>query len=80
MNSNEIRELLSREPFQPFRINVTSGDSYEVRNPNLAVPMRTRLFIAEPNSDHWTLVAYLHISAVEALSNGHRSPRRRRRT
>lgn len=78
MNADEIRELLAREPFQPFRVHVSSGDSYDVQNPALAVPMKSRLFIAAPDSDHWTLVAYLHIAAVETLGNGHAHRRKRR--
>jgi len=71
--------VAGREPFQPFRIRVTSGDSYDVQNSALAVPMKSRLFIATPDSDNWTLVPYLHIAAVETLANGRGSRRKRRR-
>jgi hypothetical protein len=81
MNASELREILEREPFQAFRLRLTSGDAYEIHNPHLAVPMRSRLFIAIPDSDRWTLVPYLHIAAVEAIGNGRppKAPRRRRR-
>src|SRR5688500_2625267 len=79
MNPEEIRELLAREPFQPFRVRATSGDSYDVQNPALAVAMKSRLFIAVPDSDHWTLVPYLHIATVESLANGHHPTRRKKR-
>lgn len=78
MNAREITDLLHRDPFQPFRLRLTSGDSHEVRNPVLAVPMRSRLFVAAPDSDDWKLVPYLHIAAVETGSNG-KSARRKRR-
>jgi len=79
MTGDELREFLEREPFEPFRVRVGSGDSYEIRNPALVVIMRSRLFIASPGTDRWTLVPFLHIAAVEGISNGNarRPPRRR---
>ena len=78
---DSIRELLDRDPFQPFRIRASSGIGYEVRNPGLVVVMRTELFIAEPNSDRFALVPFLHIAGVERIANGHprrpRPPRKR---
>ncbi len=81
MSAAELREILEREPFQPFRVRLTSGDAYEVHNRHLAVAMRNRLFIACPDSDRWTLVPYLHIAAVEGIADGRprRPPRRKRR-
>jgi hypothetical protein len=81
MTAEELRELLDRDPFQPFRVRLTSGDAYEIRNPGLAMVMKSRLFIAAPHSDRWTLVPFLHIAAIETLGNGHarKPPRRGRR-
>ena len=82
-----IREKLAREPFQPFRVRVTSGDAYVVRNPALVVLMRSELFIAHPNSDRHAFIPLLHVAAVEAgtsptgggRSNGNRLRARRRK-
>ena len=79
MAMDDLRDLLTRDPFQPFRVRLTSGDHYDVRNPSLAVMMKSRLFIALPNSDRSIYVPYLHIAALETLSNGHKAPRRRRK-
>ena len=70
MHADELRELLEREPFEPFRLRLSSGDAFEVRNPGLAMVMRSRLFLAFPDSDRWTLIPFLHIAAVEAIGNG----------
>ncbi len=67
-----IREKLAREPFQPFRILITSGDTFIVRNPALVVVMRSELFIARPNSDRHAFIPLLHVAAVETLGNGRR--------
>lgn len=79
MTAEELREFLEREPFEPVRVRLSSGDAYEIRDPGLAVVMRSRLFIASPGTDRWTLIPFLHIAAVETLANDHarRPPRRR---
>jgi hypothetical protein len=75
-----IRELLHREPFEPFRVVTSSGESYVVRNPDLVALMKSRLFMAFPTDDRWTMVLYLHITAVEAVNGRARhGPTRRRR-
>lgn len=76
-----IRDLMAREPFQPFRIVTSSGKAYVVKNPDLVVLMKSQAFIAEPDSDHSNYVSYLHISAVETMNgNGHRPGARRRKS
>jgi hypothetical protein len=79
MAVDDLREFIHREPFESFRVRVTSGDAYEVRDPDLVVLMRSRLFIAFPRSDRSVHVPYLHIAAVESLANGHGTVRRRRK-
>jgi hypothetical protein len=79
MTVNELREFLTREPFEPVRIRLSSGDAYEIHNPDLAVVMKSRLFIAFPGTDRWTLIPFLHIAAVEAIGNGRaRKPPKRK--
>jgi hypothetical protein len=78
MNADEIRELLRREPFEPFRFHLTSGDTYEVRDPNCVALGARRVFIAFSDADRQAFFPYLHIAALETLENGRR-PRRKRR-
>ena len=80
MSAKELQEVLDQEPFEPFRIRLSSGDVYEIRDPALTIAMRSRLFIAWPGTDRWTLVPFLHIAAVETLGNGHSQRPRRRKT
>ncbi len=81
MTSQEVRAILEREPFQPVRVRLTSGDAYEIRSAGLAMVLKTRLFVAAPASDDWTLIPLIHIAAIETLANGHprRGPHSRRR-
>ena len=78
MNPGEIRELLRREPFEPFRFHLTSGDTYEIRDPNAVALGQRRVFVAFPHADRQAFFPYLHIAAVETIANGHGSRRKRR--
>ena len=79
MAMDDLKDLLTRDPFQPFRVRVTSGDHYDIRDPSLAVMMKSRLFIALPRSDRSVVVPYLHIAALETLANGRKPSGRRRK-
>ena len=76
-----IRERLQREPFEPFIIRGSSGQAVRVASPNLAVLMKSEVFVAEPNSDRWTQLPYLHIAGLESDTDGHRRrpPKRAKR-
>jgi hypothetical protein len=79
MTSDEIRELLSKDPFEPFRVRLSSGDAYEVRDSQSVAVMKTRMFIALSGGGESVFVPFLHVAAVESLGNGrHRRPPRRR--
>jgi len=77
MNIAELREFVDRDPFEPFRVRLSSGDVYEIRNPDLVVVMKSRMFVADAHRDRYTFIPYLHIAAIETIGNG--SSRRHRR-
>jgi hypothetical protein len=74
----DIKERLSKDPFEPFRIRASSGESYAITSPFQVAMMKSKVFIAFPDSDRWAELSYLHIAALES-ANGHskRPPRRR---
>jgi hypothetical protein len=76
MISEKIRERLQSDPFVPFVIRTSSGHGYRVAGPDLAVVMKSKVFIAEPRSDRSATVSYLHISAVEDVDSPGGSSRR----
>lgn len=75
-----IRERLAREPFEPFVIRGSSGESYPVPAPFLVALLKSEVFIATANSDRWVQIPYLHVAGLDSM-NGHgkSSARRRRR-
>ena len=81
--AENIRELLDREPFLPFRLIMTSGKTYEVVNPNSAMLLKSEVFVVFPDGERWAHVPFLHIASVETVANGRgrrngRSRRKRR--
>jgi len=68
--AENIRELLDREPFLPFRLIMTSGKSYEVVSPNSAALLKSEVFVVFPDGERWAHVPFLHIASVETLANG----------
>ena len=76
-----IRELLNREPFLPFRLIMTSGKTYEVVSPNSAALLKSEVFVVFPDGERWAHVPFLHIASIETLANGRgrRTTRRKRR-
>ena len=67
MIAETLKELLVREPFRPFRIITNGGKSYDVLTPDLVVAMRSELFIALPDGDHFVFCAYRNIASVDSL-------------
>ena len=62
-----IRELLFRRPFEPFEIHMTNGEIYSVKHPEVAVLTKTRLVVADYESDRLAICSLLHIASVEML-------------
>lgn len=80
MTVNDFRKLLSAQPFQPFRVVMSSGEKYEVRHPEMAWLTRTTLYVGTGHAqsgvpDEADMCSLLHIATVEPI-NG-RSSRRR---
>jgi hypothetical protein len=81
MIADAIRDALTADPFEPFRIMTSGGESFVVRDPQTVALMKSRVFIAHPKGDKWTFLLYLHIAGIESVTNGtngHGRQRRRR--
>jgi len=62
-----ILELLDREPFLPFRIMLTSGEGFEIRNPHLVAVGEAVLHVLQPKSDRFSILRLNQIASVSAL-------------
>ena len=72
MRPEDIQAFLKKEPFQPFRLTLTDGRTYDVRHPELAMVGRSTLIIGLPAPDdpapvydRFVTVSLLHIMQME---------------
>jgi len=59
-----LNELLHHDPFRPFRIVLTSGGGYEVRNPDMVVIQESQLVYFYPKSDRFSLLRLNQIALL----------------
>ncbi len=75
MSARDLLELLRKRPFVPFRIYATDGRTYDVRHPDQALVLRTRVILPLPTdaaevperSEH---LALIHVVRFEELPQG----------
>jgi hypothetical protein len=48
MGANDILSIVRRQPFQPFRIVLTSGQTYDIRHPDMALVTRGSVHVSVP--------------------------------
>ena len=70
MNAEQVLEHLRKQPFEPFRIFMSDGSSYEVRHPELAMVRRREVVIALPQlpdkvAERFAYCDPLHITRIE---------------
>lgn len=72
MTAETFREILKRTPFEPFRVVMSSGESYNIMHPEMAFVTARALILALPDSsapegERIAFCSYLHIAHVETL-------------
>lgn len=77
MRPDDLHQLLRRQPFQPFRLHLSNGRTYDVRHPELVLVGRSSLIIGTPAPEwpfpvvaDYDVVALLHINDVKFLPAG----------
>ncbi len=77
MTVQTFRELLTQRPFKPFRLVMSSGQTYEVRHPEMAWLTRTSILVGVDETEdgvpaEFKICSLLHVTAVEAPPIGPR--------
>jgi hypothetical protein len=72
MTADTFREILRRRPFEPFRVVMSSGESYNVMHPEMVFVTAKSLILAiadqsHPDGERLAFCSYLHIAHVETL-------------
>jgi hypothetical protein len=75
MTLQTFRELLAQRPFQPFRLVMSSGQSYEVRHSEMAMLTQNSILVGldDPGDGipaEFKICSLLHVATVEPLSSG----------
>lgn len=72
MTAAEFRNMLKAQPFRPFAVKTTDGDTHRVAHPDYALisPAKTEVVIYDKDG-HFRHVAMNHIVSLEPVrSNG----------
>jgi hypothetical protein len=71
MRAEDLFELLRKRPFEPFRLYATDGPTYDVRHPDQALVLKSRVILPMPagagvpeGSEH---LALSHIVRAEVI-------------
>jgi hypothetical protein len=74
-----FRDLLAARPFKPFRLVMSSGQTYEVRHPKMAWLTRTSILVGIDDADdgvpaEFKICSLLHVTAVEPFASTPANP------
>ncbi len=70
MRPDDVREHLARRPFQPFRVQLSTGLVLDIRESELAHVSRMTLTLGFPIEDgkqRFMIIALIHIVWIEVL-------------
>ena len=73
MTVQTFREMLGHRPFQPVKLTLSSGQSYEIRHPEMAMLTRTSLLLGVDLAPdgvpaEFKIISLLHVTAIEPLT------------
>jgi hypothetical protein len=74
MTLQTFRELLAQRPFKPFRLVMSSGQSYDVRHPEMAMLTRMSMLVGTDIAEdgvpaEFKICSLLHVATVEPLNS-----------
>lgn len=72
MNLQTFRNLIGQRPFRPFRLVMSSGMSYEVRHPEMAMLTRSDILVGVGEAEEgvaaeFRICSLLHVATIEPL-------------
>ena len=72
MTVQTFREMLSRRPFQPVKLTLSSGQTFEIRHPEMAMLTRTSILIGTDVAEdgvpqEFKIISLLHVASMEPL-------------
>lgn len=66
--------MLARRPFQAIKLTLSCGQSFEIRQPEMALLTRTSILIGTDVAEdgvpaEFKIVSLLHVASMEPLTN-----------
>jgi hypothetical protein len=73
MTGETVRSFLRRQPFEALRVTLSSGESYQIAHPEMAMLTKAGLIICLPDgngepSERIEFCSFLHIASVETAA------------
>ena len=74
MTTGTFKEMLTKRPFQAVRLVMSSGQTYEIRHPEMALLTRTDILVGIGEADDGVPAAFkicslLHVTAIEPIES-----------
>jgi len=82
---DDVYERINKRPFEPFRVCLTDGRTYDITHPELCLPGRTTVHLAVPDPRFKRAImrvdqcALVHIVRFEPLNGQRRRSSRPRK-
>lgn len=72
MTATDVKKLLTRSPFQPFRLVMSSGRAYEVKHPEMAMVLKNEVLVGLHVADdgvpsEFDICPLLHVATIEPM-------------
>ena len=67
MDRQTILNLKERRPFEPFAVQLSSGETYDVRHPELAALGKSRRVIFSPETDEMVICGLPDVTSLRAI-------------
>jgi hypothetical protein len=73
MSPDGIRKLLRQQPFNPFRLVMSSGREYEIRHPEMAMLLQNDILVGVDITDNgmpaeFDICPLLHVASIEPFN------------
>ena len=75
---DDVYERINKRPFEPFRVCLTDGRTYDITHPELCLPGRTTVHLAVPDPKFRRAVMRIdHCALAHIVRFGHLNGQRR---
>jgi len=64
MNAEALRAFIEKRPFEPFEVELSSGQVYRVTHPEAVMLLKNTLVIGNPETDAVIWCPLIHVAAV----------------